>query len=254
MSATLLQRCETLFVETTLTLSLFAQGLREAPSLASGWRRFVVQLNAIGVQSIPLVLMIGLFTGMVVALQTGLELKENFGAQEYVGPIVGVSLVREMGPVITAFILAGRVGSSMAAEIGTMAVSEEIDALRSMGINPVRYLYVPRLFAMLIMQPILTVFSVLVGIWGGALIISSLLNFPAEIYYRQLYAAVDLHDIFSGFGKTFVFAVIISTISTRMGFAARQGAQGVGRATTTAVVASLTMVLISDYLLTKFLG
>lgn len=248
------RRAETLFNETGRVSMLFGRGLIETPSLAPGWRRFIIQLGRVGTDSLPLVLMIGLFTGMVVALQTGIELKEAFGAEEYVGPIVGLSLVREMGPVITAFILAGRVGSSIAAELGTMTVSEEVDALRSMGISPVSYLYVPRLYAMLIMQPILTVFSVLIGIWGGGLIVASYLQFPIDIYYTRVFDAVDVQDIVHGISKTLVFAALIVTIATRMGLAARRGAEGVGRATTSAVVASLTMVLISDYLITRFMG
>jgi phospholipid/cholesterol/gamma-HCH transport system permease protein len=211
-------------------------------------------LNRVGVDSIPLVLMIGIFTGMVVALQTGIALKEGFGAEGQLGTIVGLTLVREMGPVITAFIIAGRVGSSIAAELGTMAVSEEIDALRSMGISPIRYLYVPRLYAMVIMQPILTVFSVLIGIWGGAVIVETYLRFPARIYYERVYEAVQPADIFDGFSKTLVFAALIATISTYMGMTTRHGAEGVGRSTTRAVVASLTTVLIADYLMTRFLA
>jgi phospholipid/cholesterol/gamma-HCH transport system permease protein len=254
MAEFLYRRAEGLFYATGQVFILFLRGLIECPSLVRGWRRFAIQLGRVGTDSLPLALMIGLFTGMVVALQTGIELKENFGAEEFVGAIIGVTLVREMGPVITAFILAGRVGSSIAAELGTMSVSEEVDALRSMGISPVRYLFVPRLFALLIMQPILTVFSVLMGIWGGGLIISSYLGFPIEIYFHRVHEAVDLQDIIHGFSKTFVFAALIATISTRMGLAATRGAEGVGKATTSAVVASLTMILIFDYLLGRFIG
>lgn len=254
MTKTVIQRGEMLFAETGEVFALFVNGLRELPSLARGRRRFLIQLGQMGVDSIPLVLMIGLFTGMVIALQTGLVLKEGFGAEEYVGTIVGLSLVREMGPVITAFIIAGRVGSSVAAELGTMTVSEEVDALRAMGISPVRYLFAPRLAALVVMQPVLTFFSIMVGIWGGGLITSSVLHFTTEIYYSRLFQAVDFADIAHGLSKTFVFGALIATISTRMGLAARHGAAGVGRATTSAVVASLTMVLISDYLMTKFLG
>jgi phospholipid/cholesterol/gamma-HCH transport system permease protein len=254
MIAPLLSRFETMFHDTGQIALLFLRGVRETPSLGRGWRRFVIQLNRVGVDSVPLVLMIGLFTGMVIALQTGIALKENFGAEGQLGIIVGLTLVREMGPVITAFIIAGRVGSAIAAELGTMAVAEEIDALRSMGISPVRYLYVPRLFAMLIMQPVLTVFSVLVGIWGGALVVAGYLNFPATIYYNRVFEAIEWKDIVDGFSKTFVFAALIATISTYAGMTTRNGAEGVGRSTTKAVVVSLTMVLVFDYLMTRFLA
>lgn len=231
---------------------LFARGLGESPALWRGRQRFLLQLARIGADSLPLVLMIGLFTGMVLALQTGLIFKDRFGAEEQVGTAVGMVLVREMGPVITAFLLAGRAGSAIAAELGTMAVSEEIDALRSMGISPVAYLFVPRLWAMVLMEPILTVFSVMIGIWGGGLIVASVLNFPAEVYYHRLYEAVRPADIAHGFSKTFVFGALIATISTHMGLRASRGAEGVGRATTGAVVVSLSMVLIADYLMTSF--
>ena len=250
----LTRRIERLFEEAGQIFVLLLSGILHAPALVSGWRRFFVQLNRVGVESVPLVLMIGLFTGMVVALQTGIELKESFGAEEQVGLIVGVSLVREMGPVITAFIIPGRVGSAIAAELGTMAVSEEISALRSLGISPVRFLFVPRLFALLIMQPILTVFSVMIGIWGGGVIVAGYLQFPSEIYYTRVFEAVEFKDVIDGFSKTFVFGALIAAISTRMGMTARKGAEGVGHATTSAVVASLTMVLIFDYLMTRFLA
>lgn len=252
--ALILRKAEDLFRVSGEIFLLFVRGLTHAPSLLRGWRRVIEQLNRVGTDSIPLVLMIGLFTGMVVSLQTGQVLKRRFGAEDQVGQIVALSLVREMGPVITAFIIAGRVGSAIAAEVGTMSVSEEVDALRSMGISPVKFLYVPRLFAMLIMQPLLTVFSVLIGIWGGSLVAAGFLQFPAEIYYSRVWSSLELADVIHGFSKTVVFAVLIATISTFSGLNARTGAEGVGRATTFAVVVSLASVLVSDYLMGRFLS
>lgn len=248
-----LRRTEAFFQGTGSICLLFLRGLRETAALGRGWRRFLFQLSRIGADSVPLVLMIGLFIGMVMALQTGIFLKRSFGAEEQVGTVTGLTMVREMGPVVTAFIIAGRVGSAIAAELGTMAVNEEIDALRAMGISPVRFLFVPRLFALLIMQPILTVFSIVIGIWGGALIVSTILNFPAEIYYHRLFEAIRPMDVVHGLSKTFVFGGLIATISTHMGLRARQGAEGVGRATTAAVVSSMITILISDYLMTSFM-
>lgn len=214
-------------------------------------RRLIGQLMEIGVNTLPLAAMIGVFTGMVVALQTGYELK-RFGLEDRVGSIVGLALVREMGPVITSFLVAGRVGSSMAAELGTMAVTEELNALRVMGINPVRYLVVPRFLGALLMQPILTVYSVIIGIWGASLVSHAYLRIDAQIYYDRMYEAVELADIMQGFSKTFVFAVIISIVSCQLGLTASNGAAGVGRATTRAVVISLTSILVSDYFITRF--
>ncbi len=251
---TIYRKGETLFRESGEIAILLVRGLLLSGELWRGRERFLVQLNRIGVETLPLVLMIGLFTGLVVALQTGIELQRQFGAEEHVGAIVAVSLVREMGPVITAFILAGRVGSSIAAEIGTMAVSEEVDALRSMGINPVGFLFVPRLFAMVIMQPVLTAFSVAIGLWGGALVAASYLNYPAAIYYNRAFEALRVDDIIDGFSKTFVFAVLIATISVHVGLSTRHGAVGVGQSTTRAVVLSLSTVLIADYLITALLA
>jgi phospholipid/cholesterol/gamma-HCH transport system permease protein len=245
---------ESLFAHAGEVFLLLLRGVAAAPSVVPGRGRLLIQMNRVGTESVPLVLMIGLFVGMVTALETGIILKESLGLEAMVGPIVAVGLVREMGPVITAFIITGRVGSSIAAELGTMAVSEEIDALRSMGISPVRFLFVPRLFALLVMQPVLTAFSVAIGIWGGALVISHYLGFPAQLYYERAFEALDMDAIVDGFSKTFVFAALIATISTHMGMATRHGAQGVGRAVTRAVVASLTMVLIANYLMTRVMA
>jgi phospholipid/cholesterol/gamma-HCH transport system permease protein len=232
---------------------LFTQSIAELRFAIRSANRVLKQMLEIGYNTLPLAGMIGLFTGMIVALQTGIELKK-LSIQQVIGGIVGLSLVREMGPVITAFIIAGRVGAAMAAELGTMAVSEEIDALRAMGINPVRYLVMPRFLASVTMQPILTVYAIVIGIWGGGLISSTYLGIDRIIYYNQLYRTLEVSDITKGLSKTLIFAAIYSIVCCYMGMSAENGAAGVGKSTTRAVVISLTMILIADYFMSRFAG
>ena len=242
-----------LFETTGGFVYLFLSTLYELRVFWRSPQRLLRQMMQVGVNTLALAAMIGVFTGMVVALQTGYELKD-FGLEDRIGSIVGLAMVREMGPVITGFLVAGRVGSAMAAELGTMAVTDEIDALRVMGISPVRYLVVPRFLAMLLMQPLLTVYSVVIGIWGASLISASYLRIDSSIYFKRLFDSLDVADIRQGFSKTFVFAAIISIVSCHLGLKATQGAAGVGKATTRSVVVSLTLILVSDYFVTRFLG
>ena len=216
-------------------------------------RRILIQFLEVGCNTLPLASMIALFTGMITALQTGVELK-NLGLQEQIGTIVGLSLVREMGPVFTAFIVAARVGASWAAELGTMSVSEEIDALRSLGISPVRFLAMPRFFSAITMQPILTVYSIVVGMWGGALVSVNYLGVPTAIYYKKMYDALDMHDLVLGLGKAFVFGALFSIVCCYTGLTTQNGAEGVGRSTTRSVVVSLSLILVADYFISRFMG
>ncbi len=232
-------------------IQLFLRSLREARFARRKFSHVLRQMQEIGYNTFPLTAMVGLFTGMIVALQTGLELK-NFSLQQIIGGIVGLSLTREMGPVITAFIIAGRVGAAMAAELGTMKVSEEIDALRAMGISAERFLVMPRVVAALVMQPILTAYSVVIGTWGGAIVSSTYLGVSYEIYWRRLRSAVEVSDFTAGLFKSLVFGAITVTVCCQQGLATTGGAEGVGRATTRSVVITLTMILVSDYLLTRF--
>jgi phospholipid/cholesterol/gamma-HCH transport system permease protein len=232
---------------------LLARTCLETPMFWRAPGRLVRQMMSVGVHTLPLAAMIGVFTGMVVALQTGYELR-TFGLQDTIGSIVGLTMVREMGPVITAFLIAGRVGSSMAAELGTMSVTEEIDALRVMGISPVRYLVVPRFLAILITQPLLTVYSVVIGIWGASLISAAYLHVDAVIYFSHVFRSLQTTDIIQGFSKTFVFAAITVIVACHLGMTASSGAAGVGKATTRSVVISLTAILVSDYFVTSFFG
>ena len=240
-----------LFLLSGEMMILFVQSVYGIRHAFTNLRRTLRQMEEIGVNTLPLAVMIGLFTGMVVALQTGTELKE-LGLEDAVGAIVGLSMVREMGPVITGFIIAGRMGAAMAAELGTMAVTEEVDALRTMGINPVRYLVVPRFFASITMQPLLTIYSIIVGVWGGKVISTSYFRIPENVYYDRLFRAVELDDVVTGLSKTIVFGAIISIVCCYCGLTTKGGAEGVGKSTTRAVVIALTMILVSDYFMTRF--
>lgn len=254
---TLLKKIESFFFDLFTTaggmLLLLIQCILESRLVFSNARRILKMMLEVGWKTLPLASMIGLFTGMIIALQTGVELK-NLGIHEQIGTIVGLSLVREMGPVFTAFIIAARVGAAWAAEIGTMSVSEEIDALRSLGIYPVRFLAMPRFFAAITMQPILTIYSIVVGMWGGALVSVNYLGVQRFIYYKRMFNALEMEDVTLGLGKAFVFGAIFSLVCCYMGLTTKNGAEGVGRSTTRSVVISLSLILVADYFITRFMG
>jgi len=216
------------------------------------FRNIAKQMEAVGVQSIPVVLITATFTGMVLALQSYTGFK-RFNAQGLVGTVVALSMTRELGPVLTGLIVAGRAGAAMAAELGTMKVTEQIDALATMAVNPVKYLITPRLLAGMLMLPMLTIFSDMIGIIGGYLISVHLMEANPGIYIRRTIQYLEANDIWGGIIKSAVFGIIIATISCYKGFNAEGGAEGVGRATTGAVVIAEMMILISDYFLTAFL-
>lgn len=216
-------------------------------------RNIIKQMESVGVGSIPVVLITASFTGMVLALQSYTGFK-RFNAEGLVGTVVALSMTRELGPVLTGLIVAGRAGAAMAAELGTMKVTEQVDALSAMAVNPVKYLVSPRLLAGLLMLPLLTVLSDFIGIAGGYLISVQLLEANPGVYIRRTIQYLELADIWGGLLKAAVFGVIISTISCYKGFQAEGGAEGVGRATTGAVVISEMLILISNYFLTAFLS
>ncbi len=232
--------------------SLFAEAAGGLFHRPFGLRNMIRQMDAIGVGSIPIVLITALFTGMVLALQsyTGFQ---RFNAESLVGTVVALSMTRELGPVLTALNVAGRAGAAMAAELGTMKVTEQIDALSTLGVHPVKYLITPRLIAGLMMLPLLTVLSDAIGILGGYLLSVRLLDANPEVYMRRSIEYLDVADIFGGLLKAAVFGVIIAVVSCHKGFGTDGGAEGVGRATTGAVVLSNMLILISDYILTAFL-
>jgi phospholipid/cholesterol/gamma-HCH transport system permease protein len=208
------------------------------------------QLDQIGVRSLSIVNLTAMFMGMVLALQMG-NFLAKFGAQIFVSRVVGVSLLRELAPVLTALMVGGRVGAGITAELGSMAVSEQIDAIRSLGADPVRKLVVPRMVALLIMLPLLTVIADAVGVAGGCLIAITELGLTTEFYTRTLLQALAFSDFFSGFANPVFFAYFIGIIACHNGLAARGGADGVGRATTATVVAASVAVLVADFFLSK---
>jgi phospholipid/cholesterol/gamma-HCH transport system permease protein len=211
------------------------------------------QMVATGVNSIPVVLTTALFTGMVLAVQTGVTLEAKIkGTSMFIGNIVNLSLVRELGPVLTALLVTGRVGSAMAAEIGSMKITEQIDALRTLAANPVEYLAVPRFVAVLCMMPILTVMADVLGSLGGWLVASFHLHLSSTVYWNGAQATLRLSDVSSGLAKSVFFGMILSIFAIHRGFETRGGAEGVGRATTGAVVNASISILIADYFLTQF--
>jgi phospholipid/cholesterol/gamma-HCH transport system permease protein len=208
------------------------------------------QMDEIGVKSVSITGITALFTGMVLAIQSAYSL-EAFGGKMFIGRVVSLSLVRELGPVLTALMVGGRVGSGITAEIGSMAVTEQVDALRAMAISPIRRLVVPRILATVIMMPVLTAIADLLGILGGMGIAVLELQMTAQDYITSIWQQLSISDIGSGLGKTFFFGLEISAIACYNGLQVEGGAASVGRATTRTVVLASICVLISDFFLTK---
>lgn len=213
-------------------------------------RAVTVQIEALGVRSTNLAAVIAAFTGMVLALQTAYTLAA-FGAKLYIGEVVGMSIVRELGPVLTALMVGGRVGAGITAELGSMTVSEQVDALRSLGADPIRKLVVPRVWALLVCLPLLTVLADATGVVGGMIISSWELGLDPSFYFSHVLRLMGYGDFFSGLGKSVCFAFTIGLISCYNGLSASGGADGVGRAVTGTVVAVAVSVLGLDFFLTK---
>ena len=212
-------------------------------------RSLLKQVEEVGVKSIPVVLITGAFTGMVLALQSYTGFK-RFNAEAFVGTVVALSITRELGPVLSGLMVSGRVGSAMAAELGTMQVTEQIDALYTLATNPIKYLIVPRFLAAVIIMPILTIFTDVVGILGGYLVSVELLGSNPTIYLRRTFDYLDLEDFYIGLLKSIIFGMIIALIGCYEGFHTQGGAEGVGKATTKAVVMSSLLILIANYFIT----
>src|SRR5271166_62093 len=241
---------------------LFLDQLGEVGVLTADFFRYLVrrpfegrllldQLDAVGVKSVNVVNLTAIFSGMVLALQMG-QFLAKFGAKIYVSRIMGLSLLREMGPVLSALMVAARVGAGITAELGTMKVTEPIDAMRSLATSPIKKLVVPRVLATVNMVPILTVLADAVGLFGGLVISVTQLGVSAGYFYSSLIQNAQLGDLLSGLGKSVFFGFEIAIIACAKGLSATGGADGVGRATTSAVVAASITVLISDFFLTKF--
>ncbi len=214
------------------------------------WRDTWVQMDVIGVGSLIIVSLTGIFTGMVLALQSSVQLAD-FGASLFVGQLVSASVVRELGPVLTALMVAGRVGSGIAAELGSMRVSEQIDALEAMGTDPIKKLVKPRVQAGLVMLPVLTVITDTIAIFGGQLIAWLTLNQGFSTYWNSALNGLFFSDLFTGLAKPFVFGFIITIVACYMGLRTTGGTAGVGKSTTQAVVVASVLVLASDFFLTK---
>lgn len=217
------------------------------------FKQFINQSVVIGVDSFSVTAMTSLFTGMVLALQGGNTIGNIFGDPIYVGTLVTFSLIRELGPVLTAVVISGRAGAAVTAHIGTMAVTEQLDALHTLGTNPTQYLVIPRMFAFLLTVPILTLFSNLFGVFGGFLVAKYALAIPGEVYMSDVTAFMGVKDFMHGFLKSFVFGFLVATVCCYKGISTRGGAEGVGKSTTGAVVTCIVMILVLDYFLTAIL-
>lgn len=221
----------------------------------------IQQMDTIGVQSIPIVILTGFFTGMVLALQTSVQL-EAFGATQYIGKLVAASMIRELGPVLAGLMVAGRVGSGIAAQIGSMMVTEQIDALNTLGTDPIKKLVTPRLIASLVMLPLLTVITDFVGILGGNVIASVYVGLPTGTYWQTVWEQLASggftlryipNDFIQGLVKPFVFGGLISITACYYGLQTRGGTEGVGLSTTRTVVTASIMILVVDYFLTQIM-
>jgi phospholipid/cholesterol/gamma-HCH transport system permease protein len=207
---------------------------------------------AIGISSLPIILLTAVFTGMVLALQTAYGL-QRFGAKNYVGNLVGLALARELGPVLTAVMVCGRVGAGIAAELASMVVTEQVDAIRALGGDPVRRLVTPRLVAGIVSMPLLAGLALLIGIWGGLVVAVGELGITAHQYYRSYLYAVQIRDVIDGLIKSVAFGMIVVSIACYKGLACRGGTEEVGRTTTAAVVTGSLAVFVANFFITKLL-
>jgi len=213
---------------------------------------FVNQLAYIGAETLPVVLVTSFFSGGVIVVET-YSTFHRFHAEYLLGAVVAISMARELGPVLTSLMVVARVGSAMTAQIGTMKITEQIDALRVLAVNPVGYLVTPRLVASLISVPLLTVVADVTGIFGGWFVAVKLFGVNDYLFWQKMKDIVELHDFLGGIYKAAVFGVIIATVSCYFGFATKGGAQGVGKATTSSVVTSSMLILIVDYFLSALI-
>lgn len=212
----------------------------------------IKQIVKIGADSIPIILLTAATTGMVLAMQTAYGL-HRFGAKNYIGNVVGLGLVRELGPVLSAIMLCGRVGAGITAEIASMMVTEQVDAIKALGANPIQKLVTPRLLAAIIVLPLVVMIADIVGIYGGLLVGVLDLNISAHTYYRSLLYTLKIRDLLEGLFKSSVFGFLLVSIACYKGMTVRGGTEGVGRATTESMVTGSIVIFIANFLLTKFL-
>jgi phospholipid/cholesterol/gamma-HCH transport system permease protein len=211
------------------------------------------QIEQIGISSLPVVLVVNTFVGMVFALNSFAGF-ERFSAAEFTAPVVALAITREMAPVMTALIVAARAGSAMAAEIGTMKVTEQIDALWTLATNPINYLVVPRLVAAILVMPLLVLVADSIGLWGGYVVATGILGQSPEIYVQGTWSILTYNDILGGLIKATVFGFLLALISCHYGFTTKGGAEGVGISTTRTVVVSFIVILVADFFLTRMLN
>ncbi|MBU0633670.1 MAG: ABC transporter permease [Candidatus Omnitrophica bacterium] len=224
---------------------LFVQTLKWTFTPPFKRRPLIEQMEKTGVNSFSIVFLTAFFTGIVLAFQTAYTMKK-MSAEIWIASLVGLSMTRELGPVLTALVVAARVGAAIAAEVGTMKVTEQIDALETLATNPVKYLIVPRFLALAIMLPILTVYADFVGMFGGFIVGVSKLQIPPHLYIKKSFDALVYKDIFAGLLKSLIFAFIISIIACYEGMRTKGGAEGVGKSTTMSVVNSCILIIAFD--------
>lgn len=210
----------------------------------------ITQMYITGIKSLAVITVVALFTGMILALQTGLELR-RYGQEVFIGSAVAVSVIREMGPFMTGLIISASVGSAIAAQIGTMTVSEEIAALEVMSINPNRFLVMPRLVALIVMMPILTVYTNILAILGGGIVGATQLGVSLQAYMDNATRFATNKDLYVGLLKAVVFGIVITTVACHQGFATTEGAVGVGQATRRSVIISFLVILVLGYMITR---
>lgn len=236
------------------TIQLLLRALLYLPTLPRQFGRFIEQCYLIGYTTLPIVAILSFFIGSVLALQSG-NAAQNFGPKQFIGLLVGLTMARELGPVMVAVLLAGRVGSAIAAELASMKVYQEIDALETMNIPPARMLVMPRLAAVLVMMPVLTIIADLVGWFGGAIVgkYTHFISIEPESYFATMRQYMDFGDVFNGLVKAEVFGFVVVLVCCNIGLNTRGGPREIGAAVTKAVVTSLILILVLDYFVTKAL-
>ena len=226
--------------------------LRDLFSARLPWAPTRQQIIKLGLNSLPIILLTAIFTGMVLALQTAYGM-QRFGAKTYVGNITSLAMIRELGPVLTALMLCGRVGAGIAAEIASMVATEQVDAIRVLGANPIRKLVTPRVIAVVLVMPVLCIIANVIGIYGGGLMAVLELNLSAHTYYKSILQTILIRDLIDGLIKSTIFGFLVVSIACWKGLHTRGGTVGVGNTTTSAVVTGSVVILISDFFITKFL-
>lgn len=237
------------------SLILIGQVFRTAWDKDFPWKETLKQLQRIGYESIPVIITTAFFTGMVMAFTAGSYMETKIkGISRFMGVGIAITMLRELGPVLTALLVAGRSGSAIAAEIGTMKVTEQIDALRTLATNPLQYLILPRVLAGIISFPMLVVFADVMGIFGGSLIAKIVINQPFEIYFNSIAQVIGAGALFHGLIKSVFFGFLVIFLSCQKGYNVRGGSEEVGKATTSAVVSASLSIFFADYILTALIG